>query len=397
MRVSWAGPVLVLLSCLIGATVLVVAHFDVSYASAPIAGGLPSGPPHLVAPLRTTPAPSPASASPRRTSRRLVSVVFQGVRLEVLGLGWFLLAFFAEIGFSNRGPGTGQTVRSHLFCLPVPAMAAVFYSIHQAGFHLAFIGPLYLLAAACIAVIFCVAAVSEQQHFNVFLTGLPADALRAVRHPLFWALVAVFIGVSTRPIGLAGAGTLLTPENVGAWSAQQRRVEIPVERAGAAVVVVVFRDFQCSPCKAAHQSCDAMIARLAAEHRGAIRFVTMDYPLGRDCNPYVSTDLHPAACLSAAAAREAAATGSDSAFEEWLWTNQAGLSRTALLSHLAARSIVVSDNSMSLVRASIEAGQRAGVSATPTYFVNGIKVPTLDSTQMEVVIRHELQAAAVQK
>jgi protein-disulfide isomerase len=52
---------------------------------------------------------------------------------------------------------------------------------------------------------------------------------------------------------------------------------------------------------------------------------------------------------------------------------------------------------MSRVRADVEIGHRVGVVGTPTYFVNGVKMPTTDAKQIELVVRHELRAAGIEK
>ena len=54
---------------------------------------------------------------------------------------------------------------------------------------------------------------------------------------------------------------------------------IPVDAAGAAVVVVKFNDYQCPPCGNTFQAYKPLKAKWDKEAPGKVKFVTKDFPL----------------------------------------------------------------------------------------------------------------------
>lgn len=69
--------------------------------------------------------------------------------------------------------------------------------------------------------------------------------------------------------------------------------------ADAANTLVLFTDYECPYCTMAHQELKSF------EDRTDLRIVALHFPLHSDCNPGVSTQMHPKAC-SAAIATECA-------------------------------------------------------------------------------------------
>ena len=73
---------------------------------------------------------------------------------------------------------------------------------------------------------------------------------------------------------------------------------IPVDAAGAAVVIVKFNDYQCPPCGRPSTLYKPLKAKWDKEAPGKVKFVTKDFPLEGECNA-----THPAAAPTCSPAR----------------------------------------------------------------------------------------------
>jgi protein-disulfide isomerase len=216
---------------------------------------------------------------------------------------------------------------------------------------------------------------------------------------------AALIVVGT--LGLAGAdGSGPTPsaqnpqqqafEN---WYAAQPHVYLPVDRQGAAVLVVKFSDYQCPPCKQAYLNDLPILAKYEKQFPGAVRLVVKDFPLSPGCNPLVKQAVHPAACEAAAAVRMARARNRGAEMEQWLFSHQEQL--TPAVVRDAARSVAgVTDFDQAYAKAieqvtlDVKLGQALGVQQTPTFFINGVRFNGEPVPQFfDMAIAYELQRA----
>ena len=142
-----------------------------------------------------------------------------------------------------------------------------------------------------------------------------------------------------------------------------------------------------------------ILAKFQAEHPGTVRYVLRDYPLDAECNANVANTIHPSACEAAVAVRLARVHNRSDAMIEWIFANQPSL--TPDLVRQAAREVgQVTDfdakyaATLDLVKADIALGKQLGVSATPTFFINGLKVDgALPVQYFQQAIEYELQHA----
>lgn len=148
--------------------------------------------------------------------------------------------------------------------------------------------------------------------------------------------------------------------------------------ADAQNTLVVFSDFQCSACLRVH----AIVDKLLRESPGRLRVLYRHYPLNPACNPEAERALHPAACGAAKAAIAAQAVGGNAAaakmrrlfFERQgalgnadfvAWAGELGLDRATY------RTALESPEIERLLATDIALAKSAGVSNTPTLFLNG--------------------------
>jgi protein-disulfide isomerase len=144
-----------------------------------------------------------------------------------------------------------------------------------------------------------------------------------------------------------------------------------------------------------------VLAKWQASRPGMVTLVTKDYPLEPECNVHAPGGQHLAACEAAVAVRLAREKGRADAMEIWLFDNQASM--TPSLVREGAREIGrVTDfdsryaATLDMVKADIALGAKSGVKATPTFFINGVRIPGVKAEYFDAAIAYELKRAGVQ-
>lgn len=138
----------------------------------------------------------------------------------------------------------------------------------------------------------------------------------------------------------------------------------------AKVTIVEFADFGCPYSR---QSAFTLRS-LASAYGDRIRYVYRDFPI---------VELHPEAELAAEAGKCAQEQGKFWEFHDKLYLNQSDLSlanllklaREANLNEVAMKSCLSSHRKQAAVAEDYAAGLAAGVQGTPTFFVNGTRIP----------------------
>jgi uncharacterized membrane protein/protein-disulfide isomerase len=180
----------------------------------------------------------------------------------------------------------------------------------------------------------------------------------------------------------------------------QPRVPLPVASDGAKVVIVKFNDYMCPPCKQTFMEYKPVLAKWQASRPGLVKLVMRDYPLDPACNANTPQGQHLGSCEAAVAVRLAREHGRAEEMEEWLFQNQATMSRAA--ARQGARDIGRVTNFeerypavVELVKGDIALGSQLRVTGTPTFFVNGVKLPGLRPEFFNAAIEYELKQAGV--
>lgn len=160
--------------------------------------------------------------------------------------------------------------------------------------------------------------------------------------------------------------------------------------ASAPVTVVMFSDFECPSCAAAHP----VLKRVIGEFGDKVRFVVKDFPL---------ETIHPQALPAAAAASAAAKQGRYFEYVDLLYKNQGSFSREAFKSFAASIGLNMQrfevDFTDSAVaeeaRKDYAEGESLGVDGTPSIFVNGVKLRRgLSAETLRASIKSALDSAA---
>lgn len=140
-------------------------------------------------------------------------------------------------------------------------------------------------------------------------------------------------------------------------------------RTDAPLTVVMFSDFQCSHCAIVHP----ILQRIMAEYADKTRLVVRNYPL---------ESIHENAFRAAVAAQAANAQGKFFEYLEILYHNQDRLDAESLKKYAAQIGLNQkqfdldsgSEKFAAAVRKDLRDGTNYGVAATPTVFINGVKV-----------------------
>ncbi len=344
-----------------------------------------------------------------------------GIPVALLGAFWFGVVGLLTVAAGRSAAGLVENIGGYLLVLSTIGLATVLF-LGYASFS--------VLGAVCLLCVVVYAAVGGIFLLSGAVGSVPwlsiprravADLGHLVRTPAALAVTVLFLGgtaaavavfpsessgpvavPSTPPRELAGGdpGTSDTTSEIERFWDAQPRVELPVPYGGAQVLVVKFNDYECPSCAATYLAYEPIFARFESSHPGAVRHVSLDYPLDPECNEQTPRGMHEGACEAAVAVRLARRQGRDEPMARWLYDNQASLSRESVrdaLERIAGMSDfdALYDATLEEVKADIALGGLIAIEATPTFVVNGVMIKGgLQPQYFESAIALELERAA---
>jgi protein-disulfide isomerase len=234
---------------------------------------------------------------------------------------------------------------------------------------------------------------------NTTRRALPASCLAPVLAAVFALAALIPRGADAQGTAGAGAGPTDSRAEVERWFDSQPRAIVPVGNTrGAAVVIVKFNDYQCPACKQTYLGYHPIAEKYRAEAPGKVLFITKHYPLDPECNVNTPGANHLLACEAAAgvllAGRQPA---QGEALEQWVFANQATLNPQSLRDAIRTIGGVTDfedsyQRTLEQVKVDIALGKLLGVNATPTFFINGVKVSGgLQPAFLDAIIAYELR------
>ena len=340
-----------------------------------------------------------------------------GVPVAIFGVIFFTGALLLVLAASVGPQMLRESIPGYLFALSTAGLAVVLYLGYISIAVLKTYCILCLTSDAAVVGLFLVSGAAT----SFPMTTLPRRAITDLRafvsSPVAVVVAVLFFG------GAASAVAFFPREGVGPldasaaasqqaaagdqrseferWYAAQPRVPIIVPDEGAKVLIVDFSDFQCPYCRQAFVSLKPIVAKYNAQAPNTVRLVLKDYPLDSECNVNVQNGgPHPSACEAAVAVRLAKSHHREDAMEEWLFANQPQMTPDSVKK--AAREVgQVTDfdekyaAQLDLVKGDIAFGKTLGVQATPTLFINGVRIAGVLAPQyLDQAIAIELQRAA---
>lgn len=343
-----------------------------------------------------------------------------GVPVAILGAGYF----GAVLGLLLLGRRL-EALASYLLVLAVPALVFVVYLAWATIFVLGTLCLLCLATYAAVVGLFFTAGAAASVPMIDVPTRLSRDLRRFTASPVGIAVCALVIGVTAASAAWFPADAAQPDETPAARAAsaaaqvaaeppltdgqkaqirasfdQQPRLIVPAEAQGASVIVVKFNDYMCPPCRQTFELYKPIKDKWAQQAPGAVQFVTRDFPLEGECNPSAPTGSHQASCEAAAAVRMARTAGKADALEEWLFARQTsltpgtvkeGLEDVAGVTDFDTRYVQV----LGAVKSDAALGARLGVSSTPTFFINGVRLAGgIAPRVLDYIIEYELSKTA---
>jgi uncharacterized membrane protein/protein-disulfide isomerase len=327
-----------------------------------------------------------------------------GVPVAAGGAIWSLLAFFLAFGLKDAQSETASRVSGYLFVLATLGLASVFYFAYISFFVLKTACLICMTVYVSVIGTFLVSA-SSAGPIAALPSRLGRDIAAVFRSPLAATLAVIWLAVSaglvfgfpkppqasqTTSAGSPSEPTVpvesLTPEQRAEWEAwldaQPRKPE--VQPTGATKVLVLkFNDYQCPSCRLAWVLYKDIIAKYEKAHPGVFQFENRDYPLETECG--AGNAGHVASCEAAAAVRMAREKSRDKELEAALFERQSpSMTRNDVVSALEQVAQISSADfdakyakTLESVRADVQLGQKLGITGTPTFFLNGIQLPSL--------------------
>lgn len=337
-----------------------------------------------------------------------------GIPVAAFGAIWAaLVLLLAWQGMA--APAQAPAVAGYIFLLSTAGLAAVLYLGYASFFVIQRLCLLCITTYVSVIGTFIVSGAAASSPLGDLPGRIGSDARRLLASSTGTTVAAVWLVASiallvffprAEPAVQGAALTYpsapvetLTDEELaefGRFLDSQPRVDVPLpaEAAGARVVVVKFNDYQCPACRATH--IEYQWIKEKYRDNPDVKFVNIDFPLESECGVGA---IHPSACESAAAVRLARARGREAEMEEWLFLNQAQL--TPDLVKQGVREVAgVTDfdaqypQLLEEIRADAKIGIDLNVDATPTFFINGIKLSSMRPIYFDAAIQHELKRTA---
>jgi uncharacterized membrane protein len=338
-----------------------------------------------------------------------------GVPVAAGGAIWSLLAFLlAAVGLksssakatADKSPEseTASRVSGYLFVLATLGLASVFYFAYISFFVLKTACPICLTMYVSVIGTFLLAATSAGP-IAALPSRLGQDLASLVKNPVGAALAVLWLVVSAglvfafpkppQATSTASSGApsepavpveSLTVEQRAEWEAwleAQPRASEAMPTGSTKVLVLKFNDYQCPSCRLAWVLYKDIIAKYEKAHPGVFVFENRDFPLETECGAFSIP--HPAACEAAAAVRMAREKNKDREVEAALFEKQSpSMTRDEVVSTLQQVAQISSADfdaqyakTLESVRADVQLGQKLGVKGTPTFYLNGIQLPSL--------------------
>jgi uncharacterized membrane protein/predicted DsbA family dithiol-disulfide isomerase len=336
----------------------------------------------------------------------------RGVPVAAGGVIWStLVLLIAATGLRRDNADAYSAAAGYIFVLATIGLSAVLYLGYASFFVIGKMCPLCMTMYVSVIGIFLLSG-----GISMALSALPSrlsgDVRSVVKSPALAVLALLFIVGSVSLVAffpraeeqtVATATEVYTPPTetidpdqlaeFNKWIDAQPRVNVPFPANGAQVLIVKFNDYQCPSCRQTYMEYKGILAKY--QNNPKVRFVTMDFPLDSECN--AGGGIHNSACEAAAAVRMAKAKGKGSEMEEYLFSNQEKFTPTWVKD--AAKQVAgVTDfdaeypKVLEQVKADAALGRQLDVQATPTFFINGLKISGgFRPVFFEAVIEHELK------
>ena len=342
-----------------------------------------------------------------------------GVPIAAGGAIWSLaVLLLAVFGMRHTSSELAGRVAGYIFVLGTIGLAVVFYYGYASFFVLGAACPICMAMYVSVAGIFLASAAAATS-----LTAIPArlgEDLRGLTRSqsgttltVAWVAAAIaLIVLWPRPEAFGGADSVatvealpepeleaLTPDQLTEWNTYLDS-QTPLTEPGLLptdpmkVRFIKFNDYQCPSCRQTWALYRGVIAKYEKQYPGVFVFETKDLPLEPECG---LASNHTMACEAAAAVRLAKAKNKGPEMEAWLFNNQSfqmtrddvkrGLSEVAQISDFDQQY----ESQLPAIRADVQLGTKLGVTGTPTFYINGVRLGNVRPAYLDATIQYYLR------
>jgi uncharacterized membrane protein/protein-disulfide isomerase len=343
-----------------------------------------------------------------------------GIPVAIFGALFFALVL-AIVGLVGaRTSPSRENAPGYVFALSTIGLAFVLYLAWASYFVLGTFCVLCALTYVSVIGIFILSGGSTSFPMTTLPDRAGHDLRRLVSSPVGLVIALLFVaaiptvilafphereGTPTAQAAPAALPAVTDDERakLTQWWDVQPKVDLPVSADGAKVVIVKFNDYQCPACKMTHDGYKGVITKYAANNQA--KYVLKHYPLEPECNPNTPGMNHFASCEASAAVIMAQAKGTSSKLEDWLFTHIGPPMLTSDQVKDAARTVGgITDfdaqypRVLEQIRVDTGLGGLLKVNGTPTFFINGKRLPAqiLAPQYFDFLIQLELQRATAQ-
>jgi hypothetical protein len=304
-----------------------------------------------------------------------------------------------------------DSAATYIFAGSTLALAAVLYLAYASFFVLKEVCPLCATTYVAVIGLFIVSGGVS----SVPMSSLPLRALRDLRTlvatPAALIVSIVFVaatawGTSAFPraeerptVAPPPPMTQTQQTELERWWEVQPKANVPWDNAGAKVLIVEFTDFECPHCRAQYFAYKPILDKYAGRPAD-VKFVLREFPLSSECNSVVPSNMHAASCAAAAGVVMARSRGTQPALVDWLFLHQDELTPAVVKRAIAEVGRIPDYDAQYLkaiqeVKTDVAIGASQGINSTPTFYINGRKIPGggLPPQYFEGVIELELQHA----
>jgi len=221
-----------------------------------------------------------------------------------------------------------------------------------------------------------------------------------------WRLVAAGLALAllsttawwVRQLSLEQDASAAIPQDFAQkWAASSREI-VADAQSDARVIIVLFTDWQCPPCVDLYPDLTSLVESYNRAHKGQVDLIVRDWPLSSACNPHVPVVRYQVACDLASAVRVSRKHAREAAMVDWIRSNRDRLSDPDAANSIRnelGRLLVGADLDAELAAAAASvredvSGSAVIINATPTVFVNGIRLVNPTPSVVEWAIRLEL-------
>lgn len=321
-------------------------------------------------------------------------VVLASSYAKVLGVpvaGWALAAYLAAgaLAFSLRQTRSEARARAAatLAAFTGAMLVVSLYFFAISTFVIGVACPLCLSLDAVNLALFAVAVAIVR---SLHVAAPPGFTPTRFWIPTAGAIAVLVVVLTVIQMPRSGGSQIVSVEEIRerdprfyAWYISQPVIDLQLDEkdrtSGDQIVLVEFSDFECPACGRAFLD----LTPILDAARVPVRLVHRNFPLSSGCNPQVKQEGHPHACQAAVAYECAAAQGKAKEYYRTLFQNQSALDTPSLVGYAARLGLdqgefercLTSPAAAAKVAADVAAGAAVGVESTPTFFINGRKVP----------------------